>query len=260
MKSRLFLVLISLSMLLLLNACRTKEYYQDRAVQKARNFLLHEDRTLNLSQREYVKFNKPVIMAADLLGIVPEARTSGISSVQSHVCIAWVIPDKKDAYVVFGVSDNRLRGWYPNRVVIKRYDIPIYDYHKSKEAAINYAMNNFQYLSPKQLNRIRFTVPETIVTDYKFGKETMEAYRLTPKALDSLVQTTFVWPSDNPDHKIFVCGVGAKDLNGWRPIFGGETLSAELKKHYLQTVSFGQFEEKESQALKGNSLQKSEKK
>jgi hypothetical protein len=87
----------------------------------------------------------------------------------------------------------------------------------------------------------------------------MEAYSLTPEMLDSLVQTTFVWSSDNPEHKIFVCGVGAKDLKEWRPIFGGETLSAELKDHYLQTVSFGQFEEKESQALKSNPLNKSEK-
>jgi len=67
MKLRLFLTIsVSLSLIILLSACGTTDYYKDRAVQRARKFLLEEDRTLNLAQREYVKFNKPVIMAAPI--------------------------------------------------------------------------------------------------------------------------------------------------------------------------------------------------
>ena len=65
MKLRLFLTTLTpLLLTIIFAACNSVDYYRDRAVQRARVFLLEEDRTLNLEQREYVKFNKPVIMAA----------------------------------------------------------------------------------------------------------------------------------------------------------------------------------------------------
>jgi len=229
MKLRLFLTTIaSLSLILLLNACGTTDYYKDRAVQRARTFLLQEDRTLNLEQREYVKFNKPVIMAAPIFTKLNSA--SATSGTLSHVCIAWIAPGRKDAHVVFGASDNRLRNWTPNRVIVKRYDPPARIYHSARRKAVLYGVNNFLYLSNQRLNRIRFEVPETIVTDFKLEKGNK-----------SLVQITFVWPSDSLDKKLFVCGLGAKDLVGWQPIFGGETSVTELREHFLKEVSFGQF-------------------
>ena len=242
MKFRLFsLMLASLSLVVILGACSSTDYYRDRAVQRARTFLLEEDRSLNLEQREYVKFNKPVIMAESIFSNI--GTDSASDGPLSHVCIAWVVPGKKDAYVVFGVSDNRLKNWSPNRLITKRYDIPIYSYQAASMTAVAYAANNFLYLSPETLNKIRFEIPETIVTDYKFGKETLEAKKISKANLKSLVQTTFVWNSTRPGHKLFVCGLGAKDLARWRPIFGGETSTTELKSHFLQTVSFGQFDE-----------------
>lgn len=240
MKLRLFLAMLTaLSLILLLDACQSTDYYRDRAVQRARKFLLEEDKTLNLEQREYVKFNKGVIMAVPIFDKF--SSDSASNGAISHVCIAWIVPGKKDAYVVFGTSDNRLQNWEANRLIVKRYDIPIYSYQAANSIAVLYAMNNFLYLSTEALNRIRFEAPETIITDYKFGKETMAAKKISEEKLKSLVQTTFVWNSPRPDHKLFVCGVGAEDLAGWRPIFGGETPTAELRSHFLQTVSFGQF-------------------
>lgn len=236
----LFKILASLVIVLILNACNTKDYYHDRAVRRARAFLLEEDKTLNLAQMEYVKFNKPVIMAAP---IFEKFYTDVASSMTlSHVCIAWVIPGKKEAYVVFGVSDNRLKNWTPNRVIVRRYDKPAHKYHAAHRSAIKFAMNNFLYLSPKQLNRIRFEVPETIITDYKFGEDTLKTKKIIKKQLDSLIQITFAWPSVRPDQQLFVCGLGARDLGGWRPIFGGETPTAKLKDHFLQAVAFGQHD------------------
>jgi hypothetical protein len=240
MKFRLFLTaLASLSLIILLSACGTTDYYKDRAVQEARKFLLQEDRTLTLAQREYVKFNKPVIMAAPIF--TKKNTASATSGTLSHVCIAWVVPGKKDAYVVFGTSDNRLRYWYPNRVIMKRYDKPARIYHAARYAAMIYGVNNFLYLSNRKLNRIRFEIPETIITDYKFSEATLKSKGLTESGVKSLVQTTFVWSSDSPDKKIFVCGVGAKDLTGWKTMLGGETPVAELRSHFLGTAYFGQL-------------------
>ncbi|MDD5699287.1 MAG: hypothetical protein PHH77_11790 [Victivallaceae bacterium] len=228
----------ALALIIFAAACSTTDYYRDRAVQRARKFLLEEDKTLNLAQREYIKFNKPVILAASIFEkIGTESATSGTLS---HVCVAWIIPGKKDAYVVFGASDNRMRDWTPNRVIIKRYDIPARKYHAANAAAVRYAVNNFLYLSTHQLNRIRFSVPETIITDYEFSKNNLDAKKIPPQQLKSLVQITFVWPSTRPDHKLFVCGLGARDLERWKPIFGGEIPDAELKSHFRGVISFGQ--------------------
>ena len=244
MKLRIFFTsLTALVLVLLLNACQTKEYYHDRAVRRARKFLLKEDKTLNLEQREFVKFNKPVIMAGRLLGEVPNASASAIGSVLSQVCIAWIVPGKKDAYVVFGVSDNRLRDWRPNRVIIKTYNRPIREYHMAHKKAIMFAMNNFLYLSQQNRNRIRFEIPETIITDYKFSAELLKDKKLKKESLKNYVQTTFIWRSTREGHKLFVCGIGTADLEGWKPMFGGETPTEELKQHFVKTVSFGQFKD-----------------
>ena len=240
MKLRLFLTtLASLSLIIVFAACSTTDYYRDRAVQRARVFLLQEDRTLNLEQREYVKFNKPVIMATPIFTKLNSA--SATSGTLSHVCIAWVAPGRKDAHVVFGVSDNRLRDWTPNRVIIKKYNRPAYVYRAAKQSAVSFGVNNFLYLSSRQINRIRFEVPETIITNYKFSKATLENKKISEKHLKSLVQITFVWPSGSYDKRLFICGLGAKDLKGWRPVFGGETTANELRDHFLGELSFGQF-------------------
>lgn len=220
------------------SACSTVDESRDRAVQRARKFLLQEEKNLTLAQQEYIKFNKPVIMAAP---IFPKFSTdSATSGTLSHVCIAWVLPGDKNAYVVFGAGDNRLRDWTPNRVIIKRYDPPARKYHAAKDSAIFFAMNNLLYLSDKARNIIRFEVPETIITDYKFDREKLKSINLSEEKLKSLVQITFVWRSTRPEHKLFVCGVGAKNLNGWRPIFGGETTVTELRQKFLAPISFGQ--------------------
>ncbi|MFA7183565.1 MAG: hypothetical protein WC082_01655 [Victivallales bacterium] len=199
---------------------------------------MEDQKDLTLAQQEYIKFNKPVIMGAP---IFPQySSDSATSGTLSHVCIAWVLPGEKDARVVFGASDNRLKDWTPNRVIIKRYDPPARIYHTARRNAVSFAMNNFLYLSDKQRNIIRFEVPETIITDYKFEKEKLAKIKLSQESLKSLVQVTFVWRSTDFEHKLFVCGVGGKNLGGWCPIFGGETPVTELRGKFLAPISFGQ--------------------
>ena len=69
----------------------------------------------------------------------------------------------------------------------------------------------------------------------------MKGRRISEAQLKSLVQITFVWPSDTYEKRLFICGLGAKDLKGWRPVFGGETTANELRDHFLGELSFGQF-------------------
>ena len=258
MRLRILLTIsASLAVMLFFNACRSKDFYHDRAVQRARKFILEEDKTLTLEQQEFIKYNKPVIMAAEIFSKITTGAAA--SHALSHVCIAWIIPGHKDAYVVFGTSDNYLRDWYPNRVIIKRYDKPAREYHAANRSAVLYAVNNFLYLSNKQLNRVRFSPPETIVTDYKITKETLKEKGIKPKNAKDLVQISFVWGSYKADHKVFVCGLGNKKLGGWKPIFGGETPTSELKQHFVADLSFGQFAPEVDKAKKAEKSVKTKK-
>ncbi|QSH41957.1 hypothetical protein P0136_05345 [Lentisphaerota bacterium ZTH] len=230
-----FAALSVLSACLLFSGCQSDDYYKDKAVQKARKFILDQDRTLNLHQREYVKFNKPVIMAGEIIGELPNERSSAIMAVESQVCIAWVIPGCKDAYIVFGVSDNHLRGWSPNRLIIKSYKRPDHELIEANRQAVMFAANNFLYLSAQMLNRIRFTVPKVYDTNFytesKLFGDTPEKQKANKLAYS--VQKSFVWPSTRKGWVVFVCGASTNKLSGWKPLFGQETTLEDLNSHII---------------------------
>jgi hypothetical protein len=236
MKSKVYLLLGLISaVVVLLSGCRSDDYYKDAAVKKARTFLLEEEKGLTLMQREYIRYNKPVIMAQDILGEYPDAQSSALTSALSQVCIAWIVPGAKDAYIVYGTSGNRLLGWSPNRLIKKHYAKIDYKRISATTNAVDFAMNNFLYLSVAQRNRIRFGIPKIIVTD--FSVDYTDAGKNKPakiKALKALTQKSFVWDSLKAGHKVVVCGLGQPDLGEWSPFFGQEITDAELQKHILK--------------------------
>ncbi|MCP3965435.1 MAG: hypothetical protein GY750_06675 [Lentisphaerae bacterium] len=237
MKYRFLLTALSiLTAGLLFTGCQSDDYYKDKAVQKARRFLLDEDRTLDLHQREFVKFNKPVIMAADIIGTLPDERSSAIAGVESQVCIAWVIPKCKDAYIVFGVSDNHLRGWSPNRLIIKSYKRPDRDFILANKSAVLFAANNFLYLSTAMMNRIRFNVPIVYETNFYVDKRLFgdDEEKQEKNIAAYPVQKTFVWNSTRKGWIVFVCGAARHNLNGWKPLFGQETTYEDFNAHVVK--------------------------
>ena len=44
-----------------------------------------------------------------------------LSSDLQQICVTWMIPGKKDLYMVFGVSSARMDGWEPNRIILRDY-------------------------------------------------------------------------------------------------------------------------------------------
>jgi hypothetical protein len=217
-------------------SCKSDDYYREQAVISARKYVLKNSKDLDIIQQEYIRFNKPVIMAENILGKYPDAKTSIMAGETSQVCIAWVVPGEKDAFIVFGTSDNRLFDWSPYRLIRKSYKTREYNKITAFSDAAKYAMNNMLYLSTEQRNRVRFGVPQIVKTKFpldfnpmgRFKQEDVDRLKALP------LQTSFAWESFTKGKKIVVCGVGAAEFAGWTPIFGQEMDDSDLKQNSVQ--------------------------
>jgi hypothetical protein len=146
------------------------------------------------------------------------------------------VPGQKDAFVVFGTSDNRLFNWSPYRLIRKTYQTKEYNRIAAYDSAAKYAMNNMLYLSTEQRNRVRFDVPQTVKTKFPLDFDPMG--KLKPEEVTRLktlpLQTSFVWESLTKGKKIVVCGAGAADFLSWTPVFGQEMEDSDLNQNSEQ--------------------------
>ena len=217
-------------------SCQSDDYYREQAVISARKYVLKNAKDLDVLQQEYIRFNKPVIMAEDILGDFANKKKSLLCGETSQVCIAWVVPGQKDAFVVFGTSDNRLFNWSPYRLIRKTYQVKEYNRFSAYESAAKYAMNNMLYLSTEQRNRVRFDVPQPVKTKFPLDFNPMGT--LKPEDVTALkalpLQTSLVWESLTKGKKIVVCGVGSAEFAGWTPIFGQEMEDGDLNQNSAQ--------------------------
>ena len=229
-------VLLFAGISIFLVSCKSDDYYREQAVISARKYVLKNAKDLDVIQQEYIRYNKPVIMAENILGDYGKAKKSILCGETSQVCIAWVVPGEKDALVVFGTSDNRLFNWSPYRLIRKTYQTKEYNRLKAFESAANYAMNNMLYLSTEQRNRVRFDVPQAVKTKFPLDFDPMGT--LKPETVTRLkafpLQTSFVWESLAKGRKIVVCGVGSAEFADWTPVFGQEMDESDLNQNSVQ--------------------------
>jgi len=219
-----------------LASCQSDDYYREQAVISARKYVLKNAKDLDVLQQEYIRFNKPVIMGENILGNYVNSKKSVLCGETSQVCVAWVVPGEKDAFVVFGTSDSRLFNWSPYRLIRKTYQTKEYNRIAAFEAAAKYAMNNMLYLSTEQRNRVRFGVPEIVKTKFPLDFNPMGTLKpedvVRLKALP--LQTSFAWESYAKGKKIVVCGVGAAEFANWTPVFGQEMEDGDLNQNSVQ--------------------------
>ncbi len=237
-----------LTLALLPGGCRSPEKYQEMAVQRAREYLLKKAHDLTTLQREYVKFNKPWIMSEQMLGPMTE-DAGGFSPEQTpiHFCISWVIPGKEEVYMVYGVSTPSMAMWFPERLIIKNFVKPDKITDSAVKAGRTYGFNTLQMMTLDNLNRMRFTPPEIVRTD--FGLSLDAGDRGIPKkeaeALLKLTQNSLVWNSVDNTEKIVVIGLGQPDLANWKP-YGSMVVKNDVyEKHLFVEAATGQPEVEE---------------
>lgn len=218
----------------LLTGCCTEAQYEERAVARARDFLLENSPELTVEQQAFVRYNLPVLLVEGVFG------GSGVAvSDVSQICITWVIPGQKDAYLVFGASDGRLQSWYPNRLIRKVFP----KYEKSVVRAVgiarNYAMNGQYYqLSRHEYNCVRFENPQVIRSNFELPLDPEgTAAEEEIAAKKKLTQFSLVWAPARQENKVVISGLARPDLTGFTVLGGGVMSPEYLQKHTLNADS-----------------------
>ena len=217
----------------MLAGCRSQAWYEERAVNRAREFLLENAPELSVEQRAFVRYNQPVLLVASIFG-----GTGPAISDASHICVTWVIPGESEAYLVFGVSDIRMESWYPNRLIRKTFENKTKKFFAAVGTARKYVQNGLFYdLSSHEFNCVRFEMPRLYRTDFELALDpdgTADEKALALRR--QLTQFSLVWAPRDQEPLVVVNGLAKPDLSGFSVYGGGLTSPETLKKHTLEIL------------------------
>ena len=182
--------------------CQSDRYYQARAAERAREFLIENSPELTPAQVAYVKFNDPVLLTGEGL--------KGYERGVQQICVTWDIPGCQSLYMVFGASRARMDDWYPNRVIRKDFVSPGPAINQAVETCRQYAITNFyEVLSKSDLNKIRLSNPEIVETGFE---PRPDQNGVVPQT----TQISLQWQISEHRYAVF-CGYAPKsDLAGWQ--------------------------------------------
>ncbi|MBS1370617.1 MAG: hypothetical protein HPZ91_11740 [Lentisphaeria bacterium] len=225
--------LLLLAGALAMNAgCRSDAYYQDRAVQRAREYLLENAPELTAEQLYFVKYNRPLLLTGDILPAVVGPGTA--TGELKQICVTWRIPGRVDDYLVYGASSGSMQYWYPNRLIRKtfrKFSLPI---DSAMTQARAYSQNYlYGQLGVAEFNRVRFDFPYVIETTFTpvfnpSGSLDPEEVEELKAALEAKTQLSLVWKVGDTGECVVFCGYGRGDLAGWAINFGGKMRQSEV--------------------------------
>jgi hypothetical protein len=227
---------------LLLSGCHSAAWYQNRAVERARAYLLEHSRDLTQAQIDFVRFNDPILLKAPIYsGAEAGGMTVGLGSELNQICVAWQIPDVPELVMVYGTSNSQMEYWYPERLIRKNFITHNQEFMTAVNNARNYAESNLvKTLTPLQLNQIRFTAPTLYLTDFPAsadpqGTLTPEESAKIEKSRQTALQVSLVWKKE-PGKVVLFCGYFAPGFNGWDVNFAGEIPEDELTRHTVKKL------------------------
>jgi hypothetical protein len=249
MSKKISLLVVGFLMLSLTVGCMSRAWYEERAVNRARTYVEDKCRYLSQSELEFVRYHKPVVMTEYIVGF--SANRLGKRMPLSQICFAWMIPHRKEALVVFGWGSGDFNDWQANRVFWKRYEKPNMTLITTREKVAVYAINNMLFMTRKQVNRVRFSVPQQVFTNLDLSKGKIpfeDEAEARKKILDAgaggnvkkktaekknPIQVSFYWIDPaNPNSRIVVTGYCQKpDLTGFEPAAATFFNADDLLKH-----------------------------
>ena len=225
------LLLLLAGLAVLAAGCRSEAYYQDRAVQRAREYLLDNAPALTTEQLYFVKYNRPLLLTGDIL---PAAGPGAAPSQLMQICVTWRIPGQTNDFLVFGASSGSMQYWHPNRLIRKtfrKFSLPI---ESAMTQARAYAQNYlYGQLGVAEFNRIRFDFPYVLETTFEpvfnpSGSLNAEEVESLRTALETKTQLSLVWEIGDAGQRAVFCGYGRGDLSGWAINFGGIMHGSEV--------------------------------
>lgn len=264
---------LSAAVAILTGGCRSDAYYQNRAVERAREYLLKEATELSAEDKYFVTFNDPVFLTAPIIGSKDYvSKQSGNAPVLSdklnQICVTWKIPGHEELYMVYGASNGRMDFWYPDRVIRKKVTLSkVGNLERATNLARTYARDNlFDLMSVEEQNFIRFHFPAVYETDFEpnfdpTGKAEEKDIEKARAQAEKSTQYSLVWqiPDDN-DVAVF-CGFGGPEMQGWKINFAGKASMEEFRKHTVQIIKtpeefYRVFPEKYAMPIKKANLEK----
>lgn len=221
---------LAVALLLLAGACKSRDYYVEKQVNSARAFALENLRELSPIKRDFIRYNPPTIMSQYYAGAEYDRMSFTGGNGFSQICFVWNVPDENLPVIVFGVSENGMRGWSPLRLYRRQFRTYEYPREQAINNAVLFAMNNMLYLKNAMLNRIRFSSPKIISTTFQLG---MSERPLTVQASgkDLPNQVSMVWPGEGKDEFFVVSGLCGQNFNKWFGVTALVRNAKDVKDH-----------------------------
>ena len=228
--------------------CRSDAYYQNRAVERAREYLLDEAKELTAEEKYFVTFNDPVFLTSPIIGDVSFSKersldSSTLNSQLLQICISWKLPDRDEWYMVYGASNGRMDFWYPDRLIRKKFArSKVSGLELATTQSRTYARNNlFDLMSAAEQNFIRFHFPAVYETNFEpnfnpTGKETSEKVKAAKDSAAKQTQYSLVWARPDQEEIVVFCGFGGAEMAGWKINFAGRTSADELRRHTVRII------------------------
>lgn len=238
---------VAVAVVLAVAGCRSAAYHQDMAVQRAREFLTANAPELTPLEISFVRYNPPTLLTENIFG----GDKGGWSTVseRNQICVTWLIPGRQDAYMVFGVGSRRMDDWYPDRLLRRTFTPAEKTRLAAVAAARKYALDNlFFELDRHEYNRVRFSDPVLVQTDFTFDPDSDDAASGGGRTdggdhgdqIDDRpepIQLSMVWgDAENQEAVTVICGTAWEDLAGFKIRFGGKVDSGDLRLHTVGSL------------------------
>lgn len=243
MTMRTAIATAALILLMSLTACRTD--FRAEAAESARAFALKHAKDLSETDRNFIRYNDPVIYSNLLFrSSIPSFESIGggpnrydsyeaeadMSMDYMHTAFVWKLPKSGFSVVVDGAGERSHRGWSPNVVLFKKFIPEKTAYSAARIRATSFIANFFPDMKMTDLNQVRFSEPKVIATTFQLEPpdEKKEKEKQVKKWMDYIrsgdapekdpVQISLVWISPLNGEAIVACGTAPKEnLFNWSP-------------------------------------------
>ncbi len=216
------------------SGCRTSPQAREDAVESARKYIYKQATELTPEEIGFIRNTKPALLQAPVIGKRSMVSKAKVSDAQRQICITWLLPERREAYMVYGFSSEDMHVWRPVRLIRKRFIPPDSVFNNSVSAARSYAANaeHFQ-LSVPDSNWMRFSNPEVVESSFPLSLNPDD--KRTPEEIAALTkgkkQYSLIWPSISEPGMFWVfSGLGsAETFTGWSVNIGSKFSAEEVK-------------------------------
>lgn len=240
------------AVLVMISGCQSDRYYQHQAAEKARQYLLKNAPELTVQEVHFIRFNDPALLTGEIIGnrTIGKQLNETLRTGQQQICVSWQLPGRKELYMVYGVSNARMMSWSPVRLIRKPLPSLQKNYGMAIEAAREYVLNNLYDRLPRNgYNRVRFTEPEIIPTNFQLnfnpqGKLSLQEVETARLTAEKQQQFSLIWQINNEELAVITGICANSDLVGWSINFGGVLKIKEFNEHRKNQLSASAKEKK----------------